>query len=63
MYVYHVHVYGSTKRWTSDLDKTFLAVGLALFAQDVTRLCETRLLGERLRLQKGIQALQEAQRR
>ena len=33
------------------------------FAQDVTRLCETRLLGERLRLQKGIHALQEAQRR
>ena len=26
MYVYHVHVYGSTKRWTSDLNKTFLAV-------------------------------------
>ena len=31
MYVYHVRVYGSTKRWTSDLNKTFLAVASGVF--------------------------------
>ena len=60
-----VHVRINQKNWTSDLDFTDVS-GCCIwrfFAQDVTRLCETRPLGERLRLQKGNQALQEAQRR
>ena len=41
--------------------KTNLAVASGvLCAQDVTRLCETRPLGERLRLQKGIQTLKRS---
>lgn len=37
MYVYHVRVYGSTKRWTSDLNKTFLAVASGVFLHRMWR--------------------------